>query len=515
MVIMPPADVLMWRSAARLSAEKRVKPAESTEQKESIMAVAAPRRTYVGYRDLRGYLALLETKGLLKRITAPVDLRHEIGAICARAQERGGPGLLFENIRGYEGKPLVSNIIYSVEQLAVAFNTDPDPDAIYEVIVDGHRNRLPSEVLGTGPCKEEKHFGEEIDLLAMPTPWWHELDGGQYLGTSAGVIDRDPDTGILNMGTYRAMIVDRKTLTLSGQMSPRIHKSWSRGQAHQVAIAVGMDPLLTLASGSPVAVDEQGYMEYEAAGAWRGSPTELVTCETSDLLVPAQAEYIIEAETVPGDTCVEGPHGEAGGFYGQNLQAARLQVKCVTHRRDPIAYGIICLLEEDYPRWLFRSGAFQDQLRRTAGLECVKQCYMPELGGRGWGGCIIRAEITHPDQPQQIIEEAWKISPGRWVIVVDDDCDVRNWNDVMWRVVTAVRPGLDIYSGEVNDEQDSQALISGTRRAQELDIDSQIPDPTGLNASFKFKFKDLPPINRPSREIMARVAARWQELGLP
>src|SRR5579862_4583359 len=103
------------------------------------MAVAVPQRTMVGYSDLREYLNLLESKQLLKRVTAPVDLRHEIGAICARAQLRGGPGLLFDNVKGYEGKPLVSNIIYSVEQLAVAFNAEPDPDAIYDIIVEGHR----------------------------------------------------------------------------------------------------------------------------------------------------------------------------------------------------------------------------------------------------------------------------------------------------------------------------------------------------------------------------------------
>src|SRR5438552_6758102 len=114
---------------------------------------------------------------------------------------------------------------------------------------------------------------------------------------------------------------------------------------------MGMDPLLTLASGCPVPPitdGANGSMEYEAAGAWRGAPTELVKCETSDLLVPAHAEYVIEGEVLPGERIVEGPHGEAAGFYGQNLSAFPIHVKCVTHRRNPIAYGIICLLEEDY-----------------------------------------------------------------------------------------------------------------------------------------------------------------------
>jgi UbiD family decarboxylase len=474
------------------------------------MAVAA--RPRVEYTNMREYLDLLEENGLLAHVTGEVDLKHEIGALCTVGMEKHGPGLVFENVKGYAGKPLVSNIIYSVEQLAIAFNTDPDPDKIYEIIVEGHKNRLPSVVRDSGPCKEEKFFGEDVDLYEIPTPWWHELDGGQYLGTSAGVVDRDPDSGVLNMGTYRCMIVDKNTLAITGQIAPRIAKNERKGLPTQVAVAMGMDPLLTLASGSPVAVDEHGYMEYEAAGAWRGAPTELVKCETSDLLVPAQAEYIIEGELLPGERTVEGPHGEAGGFYGQNLRAGVIHVRCITHRRNPISYGIICLLEEDYPRWLFRSGAFQDRLRRQAGLPFIKRAYFPELGGRGWGGCIIAAEITDPADPKRIVDAAWEIAPNRWVIVVDEDCDVRNWNDVMWRVVTAVRPGEDVFTGKAVHQSEA-GQIGG--RAEEFDIDSQVPDPTGLNASFKFKFENLAPINRVSQGLMSKASARWRELGLP
>lgn len=474
--------------------------------------MARATQTKVQYRDLREYLDLLEEAGLLRRVTEEVDLEHEIGALCAYGLERHGPALYFENIKGYKGKPLVSNIISTVEQLALAFNTEPDPDRIYERIVDGHKNRIPSVVLETGPCKEEKFFGDEVDLYELPTPVWHELDGGAYIGTAAGVIDRDPDTGILNMGTYRCMIVDRKTLAITGQIFPRILKNEARGQKTQVAVAIGMDPLLTLASGSPVAVDENGYMEFEAAGAWRGAPTELVKCETSDLLVPAHAEYIIEGELYPGERTVEGPHGEAGGFYGQNLEAGVIHVTCITHRHNPINYGIICLLEEDYPRWLFRSGGFQDALRRKPGVPAFTQAYFPELGGRSWGGCIIAAPCEDPDDPRRLIEAAWEITPNRWVIVVDSDCNVRNWNDVMWRVVTAVRPDQDIYRGKAVHER----LGSSPRhRAEEFDIDSQVPDPMGMNASFKHKFKDLPPINRVSAERMRAAAARWREMGLP
>jgi len=471
-------------------------------------------RQKVGYRDLREYLQLLERDGLLTHVMAPVDLKHEIGTICTRAMERKGPGLVFDNIIGYEGKPLVSNIIYSVEQLAIAFNTDPDPDKIYAAIVDGHNHRLPSVTVESGPCKEEIRFGGDVDLYEIPTPWWHELDGGQYLGTSAGVVTRDPDTGILNMGTYRCMLVDKNTMTVSGQIHRDIVRNEKKGQPTPIAVVMGMDPLLTLASGSPVYVDAQGNMEYEAAGAWRRSPTELVKCETNDLLVPAQAEYVIEGEIAANDRMVEGPHGEAGGFYGQNLDAFPMKVSCITHRKDPITYGIICLLEEDYPRWLFRSGAFQARLMAEKGMENVKEAYFPELGGRSWGGAIIAADIKDPEEPQRIIETAWKIAPNRWVILVDDDCDLRNWNDVMWRVVTGVRNDQDVFKGKASRRSEQVAKPRGGRNAM-MDIDNDIPDPTGINASFKFKFETLPPINKSSKEYMAKVAARWGEFGLP
>lgn len=475
--------------------------------------MARMERPKVEYSDLREYLGLLEKAGWLTHVTAPVDLKHEMGAICTRAMERKAPGLVFDNIRGYEGKPLVSNIIYSIEQLAIAFNTDPDPDKIYAIVVDGHKNRLPSLKVTTGPCKEEIKAGDDVDLYEIPTPWWHELDGGQYLGTSAGVITREPDTGVLNMGTYRTMIVDKNTMTVSGQLIRDIVKNEKKGLSTPIAVVMGMDPLLTLASGSPVHADAEGNMEYEAAGAWRGSPTELVKCETSDLLVPAQAEYVIEGEIALNARMKEGPHGEAGGFYGQNLEAFPMKVSCITHRKNPITYGVICLLEEDYPRWLFRSGAFQDRLMAEEGMGCVKEAYFPELGGRSWGGGIIAADIQDPDAPRRIIEAAWRIAPSRWFILVDDDCDLRNWNDVMWRVVTNVRNGEDIFKGKVDRSERPQRPRA--TRATEMDIDSDIPDPTGINASFKFKFKFLPPINKSSKEYMAKIAARWGELGLP
>lgn len=460
----------------------------------------------VQYKDLRGYMELLENAGLLKRITAEVDLKHEVGAICARSFERQGPALLFENVKGYSGKALVSNIISTLDQLAIAFNTEPDADRIYDLVTDGMAHRLASVEVPTGPCKEDKHQGEAVNLYEMPTPWWHELDGGAYIGTAAGVITRDPKTGVLNMGTYRCMIADKNTILISGQVNRHVEAYEAMGKPTPVAIAVGMDPLLTLASGSPVPTDANGHMEYEAAGAWRGTPTELVKCETNDLLVPAQAEYIIEGEIPIGARAVEGPHGEAAGFYGQNFKAPVMNVTCVTHRKNPINYGIICLLEEDYPRWIFRSGSCLYRLKHEMEMSSVKSVYFPEIGGRGWGLAVVSADIKDADEPKRIIEATWEIVPHRWVIVVDEDCDVRSWPEVIWRACTSADPDRDILKGP-------EKAIPDIRRS-EMDIDSEVPRPIGIDATFKFKFSKIPPINKVSKELMSQVASRWTELGL-
>ena len=240
---------------------------------------------YVGYKDLREYLQLLEEKGLLHRIKAAVDLRFEIGAIAARSLEQKGPALLFENIEGYEAMPLVANVISTTKQLAVAFNTEADEELIHQRVVRGMDARIPSIVLNTGPCKDVIIKAADVDIDMVPTPCWHEHDGGRYLGTTSGFVTRDPLTGDLNMGSYRVMIKDKQTLSMAGGLRGRQSTTGAGGGDHildneknkiatPVAIVMGMDPLLTLASGSPVAPGKDHSMEYEAAGGWRaGSAT--------------------------------------------------------------------------------------------------------------------------------------------------------------------------------------------------------------------------------------------------
>lgn len=476
-------------------------------------STAAPEVRVAGFKDIREYLDALDQAGLLKRIAARVDLEHEIGAICSRALERGGPALVFENIKGYEGMPLVANLLSSTRHLALAFRTDEDEQQVYEQIVRGMQNRIPSAIRPTGPCKEEIYRGDDVDLYKFPTPFWHEKDGGQYIGTTSGFITRDPSTGNLNMGSYRSMIKDKNTLSLSGgTRTPRdpgggdhILANEAKGLSTPMAIALGMDPYLSLATGTPIPADEEGQTEYEAAGAWRGSPTELVKCETNDLLVPASAEIILEGEVIPGARTEEGPHGESTGFYGENKQAFVVKINCITHRKNPISYGLICQLIEDYPRSLFRSGSFQTLLIQKTGMTNIRQSYFPEVGRMGM--MIVSAEIRDAQEPQRIMDAVWSMADWRWVIVVDEDCDVRNWNDVMWRVVSAAQPPRDVILGK---EREPRAQ----RRTDEDDFVAPLRG-MGIDATMRFKDARFPPVNRVSGELRSKVAARWKEFDLP
>lgn len=479
-----------------------------------------------GYDDIRGYVEALEGAGMLRRVTAEVDLKHEIGAISVRALERGGPAIVFENVKDYPGMPLATNLLTTDERVAFALGVDPDHEKIYEKILVGMENRLGSVVRATGPCKEEVLTGDRVDIYKFPTPWWHELDGGQFIGTTHAFITADPDSGVHNMGAYRVMIKDKDTLSvqirgshpLGERLDPadngrqggdglrHVLKNEAKGLPTPCAIALSMDPLLTMASGSPVPADAEGMTEYEAAAAWRGKPTELVKCETNDLHVPANAEIIIEGEVVPNVRTPEGPHGESNGFYVAHQETFLVKVKGITHRAKPLSYGLYCWMVEDYPRDLFRGASFQRRMVEQQGMTNVKRVQVAKVGRNGM--VIVSAKMQSAEDPRRIMEAAWAVGGERWVVVVDEDCDVRSWTDVLWRVTYFAEPGKHIIQGPEK----------ATRGHATENPDDPFEPPTcglGIDATMHFKGYSFNPVNRVSNELMSKVASRWSEYGLP
>lgn len=468
----------------------------------------------VGYHDLRGYLQILDEADLMRHVKVPVDLKWELGAISARGLQVGSPALSFEAINGYEGSVLVTNIMSTPKHVATIFNCEATDEAIYEKVSDGLDHRLASRVVDTGPCKDVVITGDDVDLYAFPTPVWHEFDAAPFILTNGGAITRHPDSGVHNMGMYRMMIIDKDSLTLNNpssgneggyagrgdlKASDHVRMMLERGETAHVAVALGMDPLLILSSGTAIP-PRDGMSEYETAGQWRGAPTELVKCEMSDILVPAHAEMIIEGYVMPTERAKDGPHGESTGFYGETEDIWKVKVTCITHRADPVMTGLICQQIEDYPRTFLRSGSIKYALSQQPGMENVRQAVFPEVG-RG-GMLIIRADIQDADEPRRIMQAAWDTVNFRWIIVVDDDCDPDDWFDVMWRVCSNVVPGRDVVEGTKRPSS-----TPGTEK------DFTPPENgLGFDATFKFKPELFPPINKVSREIMSNVIRRWGEI---
>ena len=322
------------------------------------------------FDSLRDYLHSLEQIGELKRVKAPVDPVHELGAIAYHSLIKKGPALLFENIKGHR-TPLVTNVLSTDRKVAVALGIEGDMRTMFDKFLSGFKNPMaPVEVNG-GPCKEESYEADAVDITKFPTPVWHEKDAGPYLGTFHGCITKDRATGDQNMGMYRLLVKDKKTLWMSIHRDGLAHyrQYEAANEPMPMAVAIGMEPLLCIAAMSPISSGLARHAEFAYVGGLRGKPVELTKCKTLDILVPAQAEIVLEGEVLPKVRVDEGPHGESHGFYGGEKEGLVFEVKCVTHRKTPIHQGLICNFMEDGGKRITRSAVLWGNSKASARRE--------------------------------------------------------------------------------------------------------------------------------------------------
>ena len=304
----------------------------------------------MAYRSLRDWIAKLEEEGLLKRIKTEVDWNLELGAIARRVADKEGPALLFENIKDYHStrcRKVFAGGLGSRERLALALGLPKQTS--YRGIIEFIKQRLESRFdpvkVTSGPVKENIIKGDAVNLYEFPVPMWNHMDGGRYINTYCAVVTMDPDTKIMNCGTYRGMIGDDEKsisvlLARSQHWGVHFSKYEKRGEEMPVAVVYGWDPTLIIYSGT--ALVHPDCSEYELVGGLRGEPVELVKCETSDLYVPATAEMVVEGRISPDPKTfqMEGPFGEYPGFYaGFSQPKPVIHVDCITYRNDPIFRG--------------------------------------------------------------------------------------------------------------------------------------------------------------------------------
>lgn len=266
--------------------------------------------------DLRQYLTRIEAAGKLKRIDREVDSDWEISAICRTVwrhfSDRDRFALLFERVKGRQGRVVVGTFGQSKDLYAMALGVTPD--RIYERWPEALSRPLEPVLVESGPVKENIFKNGDVDLFRLPMSRWHPFNKAPYV-TAGCAVTKDPDSGWRNVGTYANMLVDENVMTLRGGFFQHMalhHKKYEqRGQSMPLAVVIGPPPVVGMTSVVEV---PYGVEEYAVAGALRREPIKLVKCETIDLEVPADAEIVIEGVVPPGAREADGPHVDHCGF---------------------------------------------------------------------------------------------------------------------------------------------------------------------------------------------------------
>jgi UbiD family decarboxylase len=419
--------------------------------------ISKERTTTTNGRDLRSWIDEVEKLGELARING-ADWDVEIGAITELGHHRGekSKAILFDQIKGYpEGYRVLSNTLNTVKRIATTLHMDTNYRRL-DFIKDIKRHitevdYVKPEVVKDGPVMENVFEGKDIDMWKFPTPKWHELDGGRYIGTGSIDITVEPDEGWVNLGTYRVMIQNENTLGfyISPGKQGRImrEKYFARGQSCKVAVSFGQDPLLYLAGGIEV---PRGVSEYDWVGGLQGSPVPVIIGEYTGLPIPATAEIVVECEAIAGEEMDEGPFGEWTGYYASSMRPEPImKVKRLYHRNNPIILGAPPTrppCEFNYMRCFMRSALIWQQME-AAGIPDIQGVWCHEAGGARLL-TIVSIKQRYPGHAKQAGMVAAYCHAGgylgRYVIVVDDDIDVTNTNDVLWALTTRSNPEIDI-----------------------------------------------------------------------
>ena len=425
---------------------------------DNVTTAPAVRRN-VGYDDLRDLLERFTEMGEVELIDG-ADWNLEIGAVSemvAAHQPGRAPALVFDNIPGYpKGFRILAGGANALRRLAVVLDL-PDPDNEMD-LVKAVRNRMRTEFelippveVATGPIMENIDRDDDVDVLKFPAPFVHELDGGRYIGTDDLVIMRDPDTGWVNVATYRVMVHDENTVAV--WMSPGKHgrmiseKYFSQGKPCPVLISCGQDPLLFIAAHQEI---DPGVNEFAYAGGQRGRPIEVIPSELHALPIPAHAEVVLEGEIMPDETRLEGPFGEFMGYYASNAtELPIVRVRRVYWRSNPILTLAVPSRPPEnftFARATVKSAMIWDEMEK-AGIPGVKGVWCHEAGaGRLFN--VIAIEQLYPGHVSQAAMLAANCHAGnyagRWVVVVDEDIDPSNIFDVIWAMSTRCDPPEDV-----------------------------------------------------------------------
>lgn len=440
------------------------------------------------YQDLREFIDRLEAEGQLRRVRRQVDWNLELGHIAKVNEQQGGTALLFENVKDYPGMAVFTSAFTSKERIALAL--EMPTDTRFLEIARGWvqriaNKRVPPVEVRSGPCKENILTGERANLYSLPAPWFYPKDGGRYVGTACSVVSRNLETGRLNLGTYRAMIIDEKTagvqIIKAKDAEIDLRDYAERKRPMPVALVIGSDPIILLCSSTLFPLTES---EYEVAGALRGEPVQVVKAETSDLPVPASAEIVIEGEIMPGELLPEGPFGEYPGYYtgAGAVDREYIRVKCITHRNNPILWSTTVgkpITDTHMIMGINRTASLWNDLQNMK-IPGIKGVYGPPAAA-GRMLAIIQLKQMYHGHSTQVGLAAFATNTGNYglktVILVDEDIDPENMDQVLYALAFRYQPdrGTQILERGRSTPLDPSLPIENRYMTSRVMIDTCIP----------------------------------------
>lgn len=497
----------------------------------------------MNYKDLRDFVAQLEARGELKRIAAPVDTHLEMTEIADRVLRAGGPALLFEkpHTRGVAHEiPVLANLFGTPQRVAMgmgedisangdwqnplrevgkllAFLKEPEPpkglkDAWEKLPVFKQvLNMAPREVR-SAPCQEVVLSGAEVDLARLPIQHCWPGDAAPLI-TWGLVVTRGPGKRRQNLGIYRQQVLGANRVIMrwlahrGGALDFRDHQLANPGEPFPVAVVLGCDPATILGAVTPV---PDSLSEYQFAGLLRGAKTELVKCIGSDLQVPASSEIVLEGVIHPDDTAPEGPYGDHTGYYNEISSFPVFTIERITTRRTPIYHSTYTGKPPDEPAILgvALNEVFVPLLQKQY-TEIVDFYLPPE--GCSYRLAVVSIRKQYPGHAKRVMFGIWsflrQFMYTKFIIVVDDDVNIRDWKEVIWAMTTRIDATRDtvLVDNTPIDYLDFASPVAGLGSKMGLDATNKWPGETQREWGRPIEM---------DAAVKQRVDEIWPSLGL-
>jgi 4-hydroxy-3-polyprenylbenzoate decarboxylase len=484
------------------------------------------------YKDLRDFIAQLEAQGELKRIQQEVDPYLEMTEICDRVLRAEGPALLFENVKG-SSMPVLGNLFGTPKRVAMGMGEDK-VEALREIgkllamlkepsppkgMKDAWK-QLPmfKKVLDMAPkkiknaaCQQHVIEGDDVDLNNIPVQTCWPGDAGPLI-TWGLVITRGPEKPRQNLGIYRMQVIGKNRVIMrwlahrGGALDFRDWQQKHPGEPFPISVALGADPATILGAVTPV---PDTLSEYAFAGLLRGSRTELTQCIGNELQVPASAEFVLEGHLHPGDNAPEGPFGDHTGYYNEIDEFPVFTIDRITHRDKPIYHSTYTGRPPDEPAILgvALNEVFVPLLQKQ--FPEITDFYLPPEGC-SYRMAVVSIKKQYPGHAKRVMFGVWsflrQFMYTKFVVVVDDDINTRDWKDVIWAMTTRMDPVRDttLVENTPIDYLDFASPVSGLGGKMGMDATNKMPGETNREWGTPIVI---------DAEVKARVDAMWESLG--